>query len=63
MQEPRSLMTILWSAVWLVLLGTVALWLFAELLSQIWGWLLLAAGLTTLVVVLILWLRRRADGW
>lgn len=63
MQEPRSLMTILWSAVWLVLLGTVALWLFAELLSQIWGWLLLAAGLTTVAVVLILWLRRRADRW
>lgn len=63
MQEPRSLMTILWSAVWLVLLGTVALWLFAELLSQIWGWLLLAAGLTTATVALILWLRRRADRW
>jgi len=63
MQEPKSLMTILWSVVWLVLLGTVALWLFAETLSQIWGWLVLAAGLTTGIVLLIVWLRRRSDRW
>jgi len=63
MNEPRSFMAILWSAVWLVLLGTVALWLFAETMSQIWGWLLLAAGLAGAAALLIVWIRRRSDRW
>ncbi|MBN9151514.1 MAG: hypothetical protein J0H56_08860 [Micrococcales bacterium] len=63
MHNPKPLMAILWSAVWLVLLGTIALWLFAEMLSKIWGWLLLAIGLIAGVSLLITWLRARADRW
>lgn len=63
MHNPKPLMAILWSAVWLVLLGTIALWLFATMLSQIWGWLLLAIGLIAGVSLLIAWLRARADRW
>lgn len=63
MQEPRSLMTILWSVVWLVLLGTIALWLAAEVLSQIWGWLLLGGLITGGIGLMLLWLKWRQDRW
>lgn len=63
MQEPRSLMTILWSVVWLVLLGTVALWLAAEVLSQIWGWLLLGGLIIGGIGLMLLWLKWRRDRW
>ncbi len=63
MQEPRSFMTILWSAVWLVLLGTVVLWLASEVLSRIWGWLLLAGIIVAGIGLLLAWLRWRRNRW
>ncbi len=63
MQEPRSLMTILWSAVWLVLLGTVVLWIASQVLSQIWGWLLLGGVLVATIALLLAWLRWRRGRW
>lgn len=63
MQEPRSFMTILWNVVWLVLLGTLVLWLAAEVLSQIWGWLLLGAVVVGIIGSVVIWLRWRRDRW
>jgi hypothetical protein len=56
-------MTILWSVVWLVLLGTLVLWLAAEVLSQIWGWLLLGAMIVGIIGSVMIWLRWRRDRW
>lgn len=56
-------MTILWSAVWLVLLGTAALWIASTVLSQIWGWLLLGGVLVAGIALLLAWLRWRRDRW
>lgn len=63
MQEPRSFMTILWNVVWLVLLGTLVLWLAAEVLSQIWGWILLAVVIVGIIGSVVLWLRWWRDRW
>lgn len=63
MQEPKSLMTILWSAVWLVLLGTVVLWIASVVLSQIWGWLLLGGVLVAGTALLVAWLKWRRSRW
>jgi hypothetical protein len=56
-------MTILWSAVWLVLLGTVVLWLASEVLSRIWGWLLLAGIIVVGIALLVTWLKWRRSRW
>ena len=63
MQEPKSLMAILWSAVWLVLLGTVVLWIASVVLSQIWGWLLLGGVLVGGTALLVAWLKWRRSRW
>jgi len=63
MQEPKSPTSIVWSIIWLVVLGSIALWLAAEVLSQIWGWLLLAGLFAVGIWVLVLWLRRSRDRW
>jgi hypothetical protein len=56
-------MTILWSAVWLVLLGTVVLWIASVVLSQIWGWLLLGGVLVGGTALLVAWLKWRRSRW
>jgi type II secretory pathway component PulF len=56
-------MTILWSGVWLVLLGTIALFFFTQLLSQIW-WMLLLVGIVLIAIYVLVALRRRGhDRW
>jgi LPXTG-motif cell wall-anchored protein len=39
------------------------LWLAVQLLSQMWGWLLLIALIIGLVAGAVLWFRRRRDRW
>lgn len=63
MADPKSPLQTAWSAVWLVLLATLAVWLFIQLLSQIWIWLLLLLILAAAITALVLWLRHRANRW
>ncbi|HEX4401720.1 MAG TPA: hypothetical protein VHZ98_10365 [Galbitalea sp.] len=60
MREPQSpKASTVWSAIWIVLVGTIVLWLLATTIATYWVWLLLAAILTGAVTVLIVWYRRR----
>jgi len=63
MHEPRSFMTILWSAVWLTLAVLIVGSLLVSFVSANWGWLLLVAAIVIGVAVLVAWLRRRTDRW
>lgn len=63
MQEPRPPhLSSLWSLVWLVAIGTVVLWLAAQLLAQVWPWLLGFAVAAAVISGLAVW-RRRRDRW
>ena len=63
MQEPKSLLAIMWSAFWLVVLGSIALWLAGEIMSRVWGWLVLGAVLAAGIALLAVWLKRRSNRW
>lgn len=63
MQEPRGIMSILLSAVWLVLLATAALWIASAVISQVWGWLLLGGVPILLLALFLAWLKWRRDRW
>ena len=56
-KPPR--MRTLWSVVWLVIVGTIALTLLFGLLSRIWIWLLVTAVVAVGLLMLVRWLRSR----
>jgi hypothetical protein len=60
MNEPRPpRMATLWSVVWLVLIGTIAVSTFFDLLSRIWIWVVLLLVVIAGIVVLVRWVRSR----
>ena len=61
--EPRNLMSRFVTACVLFLVAVVALTLALDLLSRIWLWVALIAGLVGLVAVVIWIVRRRQDRW
>lgn len=44
-----------------ILGGILALWLALELLAQLWGWLLLAAGVAAFIWAVVWFIRWRRD--
>ncbi|MCS5735054.1 hypothetical protein [Herbiconiux daphne] len=62
-ESKPPLISRLWSIVWLVIFGVIAIWLLSQVLAAVWGWLLLAAGLIGAVVVTCFWIRSRRDRW
>jgi predicted PurR-regulated permease PerM len=52
-----------WRLSLLILASIFALWLAVQLISQVWGWLLVAVVIAGLVTIMVLWLRRRRDKW
>ncbi len=61
--EPRNLMSRLVTACLLFLVAVVALTVALDLLSKIWGWVVLIVGLAGLVALLTWIVRRRQDRW
>lgn len=52
-----------WHGSLLILGSVVALSLAIQLLTGIWGWLVLAAGAALLIAVIRIWLHSRRGGW
>lgn len=52
-----------WHGSLLILGSVVALSLAIQLLTGIWGWLVLAAGAALLIAAIRFWLHSRRDGW
>lgn len=46
-----------------ILVGALALWLAVHLLEQIWGWLLVIAGVTMSIWIAVAVLRFRRQRW
>jgi uncharacterized membrane protein len=61
--EPRSLLSKFVTACVLFLVAVVALTLAFDLLTRIWYWLVLIAGLVGVVAVVIWIVRRRQNHW
>lgn len=53
----------LWSLVWLIIVGTIAIWIAGQLLAEIWGWLLLIAGLVGAGAAAFALIRFLRDRW
>jgi len=60
-EKPETLMTKFFRACLLALAGVVLLCLALELLSQIWGWLLLIAAIAGLIWGVVWFVRWRRD--
>ena len=60
-KNPVPLMTRFFRACLLALAGLIVLWLALQLLAQIWGWLLLLAGIAGLIYGVIRFVRWRRD--
>ena len=62
-EQPKSIFQRLFNICLLLLGGTIALSLALQLLSQIWGWLLLIAGLAGAIWIAVRIVRARRNQW
>lgn len=61
--QPKSLLSRLLGAAWTVLLIAVLLWIAAQLVADVWGWLVIIVAAIVLVRLGI-WVRRwRRNEW
>lgn len=61
--QPKSLLSRLLGAAWTVLLISLLLWLAAQLLADVWGWLVIIVAAVVLVRVGFLVRRLRREHW
>ena len=61
-QSPKNLSERFFQACVLLLAGILALWVALQVLSRIWGWLLLIAGIALVLLLAVLAYRRWRDG-
>lgn len=61
--HPKSFLSRLLEAVWTIVLIVLLLWLAAQLLADVWGWLVIIVAVVVLVR-LGMWVRRlHRDEW